>query len=116
MVKTISLLMLCLSWGISSEIHYDNTLDRQCLTCHKNNQIPSELIYRKYLLKYSTKSHISKAMKLYLQHPRQEKSTLPQQFFLKFPIKAPTNLDDDNLSEAIELFIDYYDIKKRLYL
>ena len=112
MVRATWLLIVYMSWGISSE----DILDKRCLSCHKTNQIPSELIYKKYLLKYSTRSNISEAMRLYLQHPKQDKSTLPQQFFLKFPIKAPTNLDDDNLSEAIELFIDYYDIKKRLYL
>jgi hypothetical protein len=87
-----------------------------CLECHKKQQIPSELIYKRYLLKYSTKNRIEKAMFLYLKNPNPKNSIMPKPFFSKFPMKKATNIDDKSLKKAIERYIEKFDVKKKLVI
>ncbi len=94
-----------------------STLVRQnCLDCHKRQKIPSELIYRRYLLKFSTNEKIKEYLISYLKDPKVENSIMPKQFFLKFPQKKALDLNDSVLEESIEEYLNYFDIKKRLKL
>ena len=91
-----------------------NKLETNCLDCHVKNKLPTELIYKRYLMKYSTKNNMKNAIFKYLKNPETKNSIMPQQFFLKFNSKNTVNLDDKELLESIELFLDKYDIKKKL--
>ncbi len=93
-----------------------NSLDKKCLSCHQKQQIPSELIYKRYLLKYSTKQAMQKEIFDYLKHPSKKNSIMPPQFFLKFPMKEESSLQDKKLQKLIEAFLQRYDIKKRLVI
>ncbi len=87
---------------------------QNCLDCHKRQKIPSELIYRRYLLKFSTNDKIKEHLISYLKDPKVENSIMPKQFFLKFPQKKALDLNDSVLEESIEEYLNYFDIKKRL--
>jgi hypothetical protein len=41
---------------------------------------------------------------------------MPPQFFLKFPMKPPLDLDDERLRREIEAYLKMFDIRKRLRL
>ena len=109
-----------LVWGVliaAVGTHADDTvLKKRCLACHIEQKIPSDLIYRRYLMRYSTPDRIEKAMLAYLRSPQRTHSIMPPQFFLKFPMKPPTTLDEERLKEAIRAYISTYDIRKRLRL
>ena len=97
----------------------DNTsenLQTACLQCHQKEQIPSSLIYRRYLMHYSTPERISEAMFRYLKAPKRENSIMPPQFFLKFPMKKKIEMDDADLKTYIHRYIEAFDIKKKLVL
>ena len=114
MEKLIIILLLAFSLhAVPLEID-TSALQHDCLACHQEQQIPSELVYKRYLLKYSTAARIEKAMFHYLKHPRQEHSIMPSQFFLKFPMKTPILLDDTTLHNRIRAYIDRFDLKKKL--
>ena len=87
-----------------------------CLKCHIQNQIPNELIYRRYLMKYSTNEAMRAAIVKYLRNPKDQDSIMPSQFFLKFSRKDANTLDNAILIKNIQLFLDTYDIKKKLVL
>ncbi len=87
-----------------------------CLHCHIQQQIPDELIYQRYLMKYSTSDGMAKAIKVYLKNPKKENSIMPLPFFLKFPMKEVSALDDENLEKNIRAFLDRYDVRKKLVL
>ena len=89
-------------------------LDKACLSCHQKQKIPSDLIYRRYLMMYSTDKAIATAMQLYLGNPKINNSIMPRQFFFKFSMKD--RLEMDSLSLYIEAYIKKFDIKKKLYL
>ncbi len=91
-------------------------LKSNCLSCHEAQQIPSHLIYKRYLLKYSTKERIEKVFFHYLKDPKKENSIMPREFFLKFPMKEKLSYNDVMLKKVIESYIDHFDIKKKLVL
>ncbi len=91
-------------------------LQKECLQCHAEQQIPSGLIYRRYLMKYSTFERMQKAIFSYIKNPDQKHSIMPPQFFLKFPMKEALTLDDDTLQKMIKSYLDTFDVKKKLLL
>ena len=91
-------------------------LQQNCLKCHSKQKIPSELLYRRYLMKFSTKERIKKSLLSYLKNPKKENSIMPQQFFLKFPPKEALDLNETVLEKSVEAYLDYFDVKDRLEL
>lgn len=104
---------------VGSQAQVDTTekqqLQNNCLKCHIQNQIPSELIYRRYLMKYSTNEAMTIAIAKYLKNPKDKDSIMPPQFFLKFPRKEAI-VDDINFTKNIGLFLETFDVKKKLVL
>jgi len=91
-----------------------NDLDKYCLSCHIQNKLPTKAIYKRYLMRFSTKKNMKNAMFNYLKEPTIQNSIMPKEFFLKFKPKNSLNLEDKQLDYLIDLFLDKYDIKKRL--
>lgn len=91
-------------------------LKKDCMNCHQAQKIPSELIYRRYLMRYSTNDAMGNAMLRYLKNPKKAYSIMPPQFFLKFPMKEMLSLDDSILKEDIQMYLKAFDIKKKLIL
>ena len=94
----------------------ESFLYQKCLACHRDEQIPSEMIYRRYLFQYSSPLIIKNQMKSYLKHPDHTQSILPEPFFIKFAVKEPSDLNETELERGIEAYMDFFDIKKRLVL
>ena len=91
-------------------------LQKECLQCHIEQQIPSALIYRRYLMKYSTFERMEKAIFAYIKNPDKKHSIMPPQFFLKFPMKELSTLDEDALQKMIKSYLNTFDVKKKLVL
>ena len=91
-------------------------LQSNCLSCHAQDQIPNGLIYKRYLVKYSTKDAMTQAILQYIKAPKKENSVMPPPFFLKFPMKKASDCDDEVLKQNIRYFLDAFDMKKRLIL
>ncbi|SFV70460.1 hypothetical protein MNB_SV-3-359 [hydrothermal vent metagenome] len=106
-------LWILLTLAISAK---NNTLEQDCLSCHKAQQIPSNLIYRRYLLKYSTSARMQEAMFGYLKDPNKKSSIMPPQFFLKFPMKESLSLEDKRLRQDIKRYLEQFDVRKKLRL
>ena len=94
----------------------NEALQSTCLTCHTKNQIPNTLIYRRYLVKYSTKDAMTSAIVKYIKDPRKEGSIMPPPFFSKFPMKKESDWDDVMLEQNTRAFLDNFDMKKKLIL
>ena len=113
-VVMVSILSLFLYGGESSS--QKESVQKICLSCHQKQQIPSNLIYKRYLMKYSTSKHMEEAMFKYLKDPKKEHSIMPPQFFLKFPMKETIKIDDSILRKKIQSYLEIFDIKKKLVL
>lgn len=108
--------LLCVGLYAEESLDAQQQLQIKCLNCHTQDQIPNTLIYRRYLMKYSTKEAVSKAILKYLKDPQKENSIMPLPFFSKFPMKEALDLDDATLEKNIAAFLEMYDIKKKLVL
>jgi hypothetical protein len=91
-----------------------DNLKRDCLECHTLHSIPSEMIYRRYLMSYSSKDKIKKRIFEYLQNPNPKTSIMPPQFFLKFTMKRKSLLEESIMRERIDEFISHYDVEGRI--
>ena len=109
--------LLCIV-GHAQDVNVEDKqqLQKECLQCHVDQQIPSALVYRRYLMKYSTFERIEKAMFLYIKNPDQKHSIMPPQFFLKFPMKEVSTLDEDTLQKMIKSYLNTFDVKKKFIL
>ena len=118
-MEKIIFISIMFSLGVSAgNITIDDTqqVQEKCLQCHNQEQIPNGLIYRRYLMKYSTQEAMKTAILKYLKDPKQENSIMPQPFFSKFSMKEVSDLDDENLKKNIQTFLDTFDLKKNLVL
>lgn len=113
-VLIVSFLTLVL-WA-DSEAHSMHSLENTCLSCHAQQQIPNGLIYRRYLMKYSTDGRMEEAIFSYLKNPSKKTSIMPPQFFLKFPMKEKLDLDDKTLRVNIQKYLQKYDIRKHIII
>jgi len=91
-----------------------NRLTNSCLNCHTKQKIPSELIYRRYLMRYSTDKKMQKRILAYLKKPTPSNSIMPKQFFLKFPMKKRLDINGSILERDIKGYLDYFNIKNKL--
>jgi len=89
-------------------------IQTSCLNCHQKNQIPNELIYKRYLMKYSTKAYMKEAIVAYLKNPNKKNSIMPSVFFSKFPMKEA--IGTETLEKDVLEYLDKFDVKKRLVL
>lgn len=117
MVKFLVFMVTICSLSYGEEIPNNETeLFKNCISCHVSEQVPSELIYRRYLIKYSSHKKIKKVMFEYLKKPSIDRTIMPKQFFNKFPQKEPSHLAEEELLKGIEAYLEFYDIQKRLQL
>ena len=116
MAKIVFILLAFLYplWG--EQNGKSDSLERNCLQCHEEHQIPSAMIYRRYLMKFSAKDTIKKKMFDYLKKPSTKESIMPTPFFRKFSIKEPSDLNDTMLRELIDKYIGRFDVDKRIYV
>jgi len=113
----LSMLLCCVSLLTAQQSDASmQELQVTCLDCHLKEQIPDDLIYRRYLMEYSTPTNMKVAIKTYLKNPQKENSIMPPPFFLKFPMKEALQLEDNKLEKNIDAFLQHYDIKKKFVL
>ncbi len=111
MVKIILSLSIVLGL-LNATQNFEDT----CIKCHEIQDIPTEILYRRYLLKYSSKAKIKSAMIKYLKNPSLEKTIMPPRYISKFGLKKALKLSDTQLNSHVDELIGRYSIKKRLYI
>jgi len=115
-MKKIIMMMGVCSTLLLAQTPVDPVLEANCLGCHREQKLPDNLIYRRYLLQYSSLERIEKALMNYLKHPSKDQSIMPSEFFLRFPLKYPLKLKDAELRESVEKYLEYFDVRRRLRL
>ncbi len=115
-MKKFILLIATLSTLLPAQAPVDSALEANCLGCHREQKLPDNLIYRRYLLQYSSPERIEKALITYLRHPDKTHSIMPSEFFLRFPLKYPSKLEDEELRESVRKYVEYFDVRRRLRL
>ncbi len=87
-----------------------------CIECHNKEGIPTQELYKRYLVKYSAHSAIKEAMFHYLKNPSIKTSIMPEPFINKFGIQKRTTLSDKALKSYINELVETYNLRKKLYI
>ena len=91
----------------------ENLLSK-CNECHGNFSAPPyKKVYKHYLLKYSSKARVEKAMIDFLKAPSREKSAMSDGMKRRFnPDKHPL-FDNNTIGKAVIYIIEQEDMTKR---
>lgn len=93
---------------------YGEIYEKNCLACHKKLQVGIDKFFYRYLLTHSSKKEVQKALKTYLKNPKKENSLLADGLILRFGVKKPTNLSDEELDYALERYWETYNLIGKL--
>ncbi|MEA2090798.1 MAG: hypothetical protein U9O83_00340 [Campylobacterota bacterium] len=87
----------------------------KCSECHTDFLAPPyKKVYKHYLLKYSSKARVKKAMIDFLSAPTSEKSAMPRGMKKRFNPDEHLVFDGEIAQKAVESLIEREDIIKRL--
>ncbi len=88
----------------------------KCILCHKAEGIPTQALYKRYLVKYSSQTKIKAAMLAYLKNPSIETSIMPAPFINKFGLQERISLSEDELKKYVDELVESFDVRDRLYI
>lgn len=111
MVKIVYLLIFI---SVLSEASQE--FQEKCIQCHKAEGIPTQALYKRYLVKYSSQTKIKAAMLAYLKNPSIETSIMPAPFINKFGLQKRMSLSKGELKKYIDELVESYNLKNRLYI
>ena len=113
MVKTLLILFLMVV-SLCAARNEDDIYETNCVKCHSKLPVTIDKYFYRYLLKYSSEKDVKKAMFDYMKNPTVEKTIMAESFITRFGIKKKTNLSDDKLMEALDIYWDEYKIFNKL--
>ncbi len=113
MVKIILFLFLIISSLVANE-NEENIYESNCIKCHSKLPVSIDKYFYKYLLKYSSEKDVKKAMFDYMKNPTVEKTIMAESFITRLGIKKKTNLSDEKLNKALDIYWDEYKIFDKL--
>lgn len=87
---------------------------RNCIPCHEYLPSSLERMFMNYLKTYSGEFTIKESLKAYLRKPDPDVSVMSDLFRDRFGIKYETDLSDEELNEAVNIYWNLYDVKKKL--
>ena len=113
MVKVFLILFLMII-SLQAADNEENIYESNCVKCHSKLPVTIDKYFYRYLLKYSSEKDVKKAMFDYMKNPTVEKTIMSESFITRFGIKKKTNLSDEKLKEALDIYWDEYKIFGKL--
>ncbi len=113
MGKLTLLLIIIFTELTATDVTHQAMFKKECISCHATQQIPNDLIYRRYLMVYSTHRRMEKAIFNYIKSPDKKNSVMHHPFFFKFPMKEKLDLEDDVLKKMIKEYLITFDVKNK---
>lgn len=92
-----------------------NIYEGNCIPCHKYG-MPSSLekMFMKYLKAYSGETTVKLTLKQFLQNPIKSDSVMSNLFLERFSVKEKTFLSDKDLTKAIDIYWNLYNVRNKL--
>ncbi len=88
--------------------------EKNCISCHKKLPVTIDKYFYRYLLKYSSEKNVKKAMFNYLKTPNKNTTIMPEAFIKRFGVKKKTELSDEQLQKALEIYWEKYKVFGKL--
>ncbi len=86
----------------------------RCIHCHTASAPPFPMIYRRYLMLYSSKSRIAAHMEAFLRKPSAKGSAMPEGMKTRFHPQNHPAFDTKSIHEAVSELIRTEDVVPRL--
>ena len=100
------ILLLCVQWlPAESTASY-----ARCTACHEKSAPPLSLVYRRYLMLYSSKARIQKHMVDFLVAPSKAKSAMPEGMKNRFKPQNHPSFPPQVARKAVETLIEKEDL------
>jgi len=107
------LLVIVLMSSLVAEKTKRNIYEDNCRACH-TNVFPLEKLYMLYLKRYSGEQTFKASLKAFLKKPLEETSVMTDKWIKDFSVKGRTPLTDKQIDEAIDIYWNLYDVRKKL--
>ena len=92
-----------------------NIYEGNCIPCHKYGMpLSLEKMFMKYLKAYSGETTVKLTLKQFLKNPTKEDSVMSDLFLNRFSVKDKSFLSDKDLSKAIDIYWDLYNVRNKL--
>ena len=118
MEKIVLIFLFFISLLIAEDVNKTtskNVYERNCVPCHKSFPISLEKLFFRYLLKYSSEKSVKQALIDYLKDPNYYTTVITESDLIdRYGLKSETNLSDEDLREAIDIYWDKYKVIGRL--
>ena len=101
---------LILLLGLQCLVADENPVLERCTACHERSAPPLSLIYRRYLMLYSSKARIRQEMVDFLSAPSKEKSAMPEGMKNRFNPQNHPAFSPSVAKEAVERLIKKEDL------
>ncbi len=83
---------------------------KTCAGCHETTAPPFSLVYRRYLMLYSSKAHIEKRMVDFLTAPSKKRSSMPEGMKIRFNPQKHPSYDPIEAKQAVGMIVQQEDI------
>ncbi len=113
MVKKIILLGVVCSIVLGAD-EPKNIYEKNCIPCHRYTPASLDKLFMIYLKTYSGELSVKGAIKAFLKNPTEKDSLMNNTFIKNFSVKNKTALTDEELEEAIDIYWELYDVRKKL--
>ncbi|NEW60310.1 hypothetical protein GSY74_03355 [Sulfurovum sp. bin170] len=99
----------------SINLQETNIYEGNCIPCHKY-AMPTTLegMFMKYLKAYSGEMSVKLTLKQFLKKPMKEDSIMSDLFLERFSVKEKSLLSDEDLTKAIDIYWDLYNVRNKL--
>ncbi len=106
--------VLVLFLGFHSIAAGQSAIPQRCTVCHEKSAPPLSLVYRRYLMLYSSKARIEKKMVDFLTAPSKEKSAMPEGMKNRFNPQNHPAFATSVAKEAVDKLIEKEDLIPRI--
>ena len=91
-----------------------NIYEQNCIPCHKPLSVGLDKFFFRYLMKYSSELSVKSALTYFLKNPDELTSALSSDQLRRFGVKSKTNLNDEELNEAIDIYWEKYKVFEKI--
>ncbi len=106
--------VLILFLGLQCLVAQESQVPKRCTACHEKSAPPLPLVYRRYLMLYSSKARIQKKMVDFLSAPSKEKSAMPEGMKNRFNPQNHPAFATSVAKEAVDKLIEKEDLIPRI--
>ncbi len=115
MVRVLIFILLFMhSISFAEELPKPNIYETNCLPCHQLPSLRLDKIFFSYLIKYSSELPVKLALEDFLKNPNAEISAMSDEKLRRLGVKSKTNLNEQELREAIDIYWERHKVFGKL--